>query len=321
MTVREDILAKLKANPIMKIIGEPRQGDINTLKQERAEKTAKIKMTEDVVEMGRRFCFIVVVLGHQKYGIVIGNLAVWWETPEDPGGYDKTIQAKDSSFDQSKGEKKHARKVIKYEKFLGVEESIRTLLLQVVEESYLEAPKEKYIGYGWWTLFKMIEHLQTKISKVTNINTVRLKKEVFIIWEQPQVLSAYFKPIEKARKQLAKWNVKVSDNDIAIHVMDQMYELDWVSEEIMTTWAETQDNKKTWPKCQTFFDAAYIARKRYINAKGQLTESINKIIKADCNMYLMAMDAKSAQETKEHNKHIQQVMGQNAILLALVQEQ
>ena len=36
----------------------------------------------------------------------------------DWGGYDDTIQAKNTAFDQKKSEKKHARWVIKYEKFL-----------------------------------------------------------------------------------------------------------------------------------------------------------------------------------------------------------
>ena len=69
----------------------------------------------------------------------------------------------------------------------------------------------------------MIVHLQTKRRNMTNKDKVQLKKEVFITWEQPHVLSAYFKQIEKARKQLTKWNVKVSDDDIVIHVVDQMY--------------------------------------------------------------------------------------------------
>ena len=178
MTVQEVILAELTAKPIIKIIGEPGQGDINTLEQELTEKAAKIKNTEDMVEKGCKYGFLVVVLGKNKYGTVIGNLAVEWTTSVNPRGYDESIQAKDSSFDQSKGEKRHARKVIEYKKFLGVEESIRTLMLQVVEKSYLEALKEEYIGYGGETPFEMITHLQTKISKVPNKYKLQLKKSV-----------------------------------------------------------------------------------------------------------------------------------------------
>ena len=72
----------------------------------------------------------------------------------------------------------------------------------MVEEPYLEALKEEYIGYGSRTPLEMIAHLCTKISEVINKDKVQLKKEVFIKWEQPQVLSTYFKIIENARKQL-----------------------------------------------------------------------------------------------------------------------
>ena len=44
----------------------------------------------------------------------------------------------------------------------------------------------------------------------------------------------------------------------------------------MIAWEETQDSKKTWTKCQAFFEMAYIARKLY-NAKGQTNDSLNKV--------------------------------------------
>ena len=75
-----------------------------------------------------------------------------WTSPGDPGGYYESVKPKDSSFDQSKGEKKHATMVIEHNKFLGVEESRRTLILQVVK-------REESTGYGGKTPFKIIEHL------------------------------------------------------------------------------------------------------------------------------------------------------------------
>ena len=78
---------------------------------------------------------------------------------EDPGGYNKSIQPNDSSFNQSKSKKKHACKVIEYKKFLGLEEKIQTLIIQAVEELIIKALKEDYILYGRRTPFKMLEHL------------------------------------------------------------------------------------------------------------------------------------------------------------------
>ena len=130
--------------------------------------------------------------------------------------------------------------------FLGAEVSLNTFILQVVEEPYLEALKEQYIGYGRRISLEMIAHLNTKICKVTNKDKVQLQKEVFINWEQLQVLSAYFKKIKNARKQLQKWIVNVSDNDIAIYIADQMYKSDWFLEDTMTEWKEKNDNRKAW---------------------------------------------------------------------------
>ena len=68
------------ADPITKIVGESGQGDVNTLEQELAEKAANIKNTKNVVEKGCKVGFLVVFLGKNKYGTVIGNLAVQWIT-------------------------------------------------------------------------------------------------------------------------------------------------------------------------------------------------------------------------------------------------
>ena len=87
----------------------------------------------------------------------------------------------------------------------------------------------------------MIEHLQKKRSKVTNKDKLQLKKDIFIM----QILLTYFKQIENARKQRAKWNEKVSDGDIVIHVVDQIYEWDWFCKETMVAWGETQKKEKT----------------------------------------------------------------------------
>ena len=91
-----------------------------------------------MVEKGCKYGFLVVVLEKTKCGMVIRN-----PTSEDQGSYNETIQPKNSSYDCSKCKKNHAQKVIKNEKFLGVEENIPTLILQVVEEPYLEALKEE----------------------------------------------------------------------------------------------------------------------------------------------------------------------------------
>ena len=100
-----------------------------------------------MIEQRHKCGFLILILGKEQYGRVIGNECLQWETPEDLSGYDDSIQAKDMTFDQSKSEKKHARRLFEYEKFLGVEESLQMLIHQAVDEPFVEALKEEYIGY------------------------------------------------------------------------------------------------------------------------------------------------------------------------------
>ena len=71
MLVKEDIVAKLIVKPVTKIIGEPTQDDINQMETELTEKAFKIKTTEYIVEQCKKYGFLVVVIGREKYGLVI----------------------------------------------------------------------------------------------------------------------------------------------------------------------------------------------------------------------------------------------------------
>ena len=64
MTIQEDILAELTTELITKIIGEPRQGDINMLEAELTEQAANFKTTEDLIDKEGTYEFLVLVLGH-----------------------------------------------------------------------------------------------------------------------------------------------------------------------------------------------------------------------------------------------------------------
>ena len=194
-------------------------------------------------------------------------------------------------------------------KIFVVEKSIQTIILKAVDEPFVKALKEEYIGYSRRITYKMIVHLRMMISKVTNRDKLQLKVEVFIAWEQPQVLSMYFKQIEKAKKQLAKWNITISDDDIINHVIYQMHESDWFSYETMTKWEKTNNNR-------SIRHPETIQRCKKTNA----TKHQRNWAK-EWYMYLNPMVAKATQERKEHQEHIHQVTNQNATLVTIAKEQ
>ena len=137
MTVCENKIAKLMAEPVTR----------HWHSQKTAERVAKIKTREDIVKQGKKYCFLIIVIRSSKYKTIIKNSQKEFNKPKDPGPYNNLIVAIDTTFAQSKKEKTHSRKEEEYEKYLGIIESIHTLILQVVNEPYLEALKEEYIWY------------------------------------------------------------------------------------------------------------------------------------------------------------------------------
>ena len=55
------------AKLITKIDREPTHSDINTLKNEQAERATKIKTTKDIVKHGKKYGFLIIVVGLAKY--------------------------------------------------------------------------------------------------------------------------------------------------------------------------------------------------------------------------------------------------------------
>ena len=51
--------------------------------------------------------------------------------------------------------------------------------------------------------------------------------------------------------------MKLTNDDLAIYVVDQMYQLDWFSEETMTKEEESNINSKTWLQCKHFFEEGW----------------------------------------------------------------
>ena len=74
------------------------------------------------------------------------------------------------------------------------------LILQAVVEPYPEALKEEYIGHDSVLPTHVITYLQGRMSKVTKHDKAAGKREIFIMWEQPMVLSLYFKKIGEVER-------------------------------------------------------------------------------------------------------------------------
>ena len=73
----------------------------------------------------------------------------------------------------------------------------------------------------------------------------------------------------------------------------------------MILWEEVNNNDKTWIRCQKCVEDAYIMRKWYNDAKGQMQDNINQVTETEWKLHREAMEAKAMQEANEQSKHIQ----------------
>ena len=83
----------------------------------------------------------------------------------------------------------------------------------------------------------MITHLQAKISKVMNEEKVQQKRGLHHLGTTTSSLST-FQTNQKSTKTIGKWSIKVFNDNMVIHVSDQMYELNCFSKGTITKWEE-----------------------------------------------------------------------------------
>ena len=75
--------------------------------------------------------------------------------------------------------------------------------------------------------------------------------------------------------------MKVTDDDIVIHVVDQMYESNWFLEETMNKWEALTNDEKILTKCKEFFEEhtslSRVASMQRVNQMKAWMRSMKKI--------------------------------------------
>ena len=66
---------------------------------------------------------------------------------------------------------------------------------------------------------------------------------------------------QSSQEKLKKWNDTVSDDNIVIHVVEQVSESDWFTKKNMTEWENNDDRNKSWDACKLHFKWCYITCK------------------------------------------------------------
>ena len=65
---------------------------------------------EDIAEHGKKYGFLIIIVGLSKYKTIIRDQKNMLNKPEDLGRYGNSITAMDTTFARKKKEKTHTRK-------------------------------------------------------------------------------------------------------------------------------------------------------------------------------------------------------------------
>jgi len=251
MTVQEDIVAALEPKTVTKVIGQPTNKAIDVLQDELAKIATTIKTT--LFQDGNKYGHLAIIVAEDEYRLIINNRVWFYAEPQHPGYYDASIDANTTEHEAKKKEAEHKEKLRLYQVFLGVEQALREKIVGAVDQQYLAALEEDYVGYTGTTPLLMLEHLRKHCCKITNKDKTDLADEFQAQWDQTQHITTYFRMLEKVQKKMKRMKLQKDDSELVMQAVKEMYAADIFDEKEMIAWENKTDAQKTWPNAKNVF--------------------------------------------------------------------
>lgn len=128
--------------------------------------------------------------------------------PANPGVYP---QGNFSAAQRAQAEAEHKALIVQFQTCVGVSKGLKDLILQAVEEDFLLELRDEGIAYLNVTPLQMITHLRSRWGMIDYVDITALLQECDVPWNASEVPTRYFNRIDKARRQLARVNIKVDE--------------------------------------------------------------------------------------------------------------
>ena len=146
---------ELRKESVTKILGQPMDQEITTLKNELIAIAASIPTRLG----GGNHGHAGLIVDATKYLTMAG---VAFITPPNPGNYPAGLAANALAGTQSRWEAEHKEDVAQYEIFKGVEQALKDIILKAVEHDYLIRIKDDTLGFLNQTPRQMIDHIKAR---------------------------------------------------------------------------------------------------------------------------------------------------------------
>jgi hypothetical protein len=249
MGKRAETRDELRKESVTKIHGQPKDQDITTLKKELIAIAASIPTTLG----GGNHGHAGLIVDATKYLTMTG---VAFAIPPNPGIYPAGLAANAAAGIRARAEAEHKEEVAQYEILKGVEQALKDIILEAVENDYLMEIEDETLGYLNQTPRQMIDHLKARGGSLDFADTKTLLAERDMEWDLSENPQVYFNRVEKAVKALTRAGITSDMNerrDMALYYLKASGEFDAAVRE----WENKATADKTWINIKTFIATEY----------------------------------------------------------------
>jgi hypothetical protein len=250
MGIRTDIRDEIRKETVTKIHGQPTSHDLTNLEREIISILANIPTTLG----GGNHGHVGVIMNPTEYNTMTEGTD--FVNPVNPGIYPANLALNAAAGARARAEAEHRELINQFETFEGVRLGTKDLILEAVDNEYLNEIEHDTLGFLNQTPRQMLQHLLTRGGSLDFADTKELLAERDGEWnvsENPQV---YFNRVEKAIKGLTRNGIRSDPNerrDIALFHLKATGEFDPAVRE----WEAKPAADKTWANIKTFIAAEY----------------------------------------------------------------
>jgi hypothetical protein len=250
MGLRADIREELRKETATKIHGQPTDHDVTLLEKELIAIAATIPTTLG----GGNHGHAGIIVEPTKYLTMTGGIA--FAPPANPGIYLAGLALNAAAGTRAREEALHKELIAQYEIHKGVEQALKDIIIEAVDEDYLLEIEDETLGFLNETPSTMIAHLRNRGGALDFTDTRTLLDERDQEWDASEVPTIYFNRVEKAMQQLTRAGI-MSDlkerTDMALYYLKKTGEYDAAVRE----WEAKPAANRTWANIKIFMSAEY----------------------------------------------------------------
>ena len=250
MGLRADIREEVRKETATKIHGQPTDHDVTLLEKELIAIAATIPSTLG----GGNHGHAGLIVEPAKYLTMTGGTA--FTQPGNPGIYPAGLAPNAAAGTRAREEAEHKELIAQYEIHKGVEQALKDIIIQAVDEDFLLEIEDETLGFLNETPRSMIIHLRNRGGALDFADTKTLLTERDQEWDASEIPTMYFNRVEKAMQQLTRAGI-TSDlkerTDMALYYLKSTGEYDAAVRE----WEAKPVATRTWANIKLFMSAEY----------------------------------------------------------------